>query len=108
MSVSVQIDTTKLDELIKTVPGNKSKVVRSCAYHILGNARKKAPHITGDLRDNSAVVENGDSASIEFYAEYAGYVELGTYKMYARPFLKTSIETERQNFIERLKKEVIK
>ncbi len=104
--MSVTIDTTKLDDILRKVPGNRSKVVRSAAFHILDNARAKAPVDTGALRDNSDVVvaDNGESANINFYQEYAHYVELGTWKMYARPFLYTAVETERQNFIEQLKK----
>ena len=108
MSISVSVDTTKLDEIIRTVPGNRAQIIKAAAFHILGNARKKAPVDTGALRDNSDAVDYGDFWNVEFYAEYAPYVELGTYKMYARPFLRTSVETERQNFIERLKKDLIK
>lgn len=106
--MAVQIDTSKLDEIIKTVPGNRNEIVGKAAYHILGNARAKAPVVTGNLRDNSDVAQNGATATINFHAEYAGYVELGTYKMYARPFLYTAVETERQNFIEMLKGGLIK
>lgn len=106
--MAVQIDTSKLDEIIKTVPGNRNEIVGKAAYHILGNARAKAPVVTGNLRDNSDVTHNGAAADINFHAEYAGYVELGTYKMYARPFLYTAVETERQNFIEMLKGGLIK
>lgn len=104
--MSVKVDTTKLDDILRKVPGNRSKVVRSAAFHILDNARARTPVDSGRLKDNSAVVvsDNGESANVEYYQEYAHYVELGTWKMYARPFLYTAVETERQNFIEQLKK----
>lgn len=108
MSMSVSLDTRKLDELIKQVPGNKAKIVKAAAFHILGNAQKKAPRVTGNLRANADVKEHDTYTNVEFYAEYAPYVELGTSRMYARPFLRSSVETERQNFIERLKKDLIK
>lgn len=108
MSVSVQMDTSRLDDIIKTVPGKREDIVRRAAFHILGNAKIKAPKRTGFLRDNSNVTIDGKTASVNFYAEYAPYVELGTSRMYARPFLYTSVETERQNFIDRLKKELVK
>lgn len=111
MSMSVSIDTSKLNELIAQVPGRKDTVVRSAAFHILDNARVKAPHVTGWLRDHSDVSEKYSAQgfyNVEFYADYAGYVELGTKYMYARPFLRTAVETERQNFIERLSKDVVK
>jgi HK97 gp10 family phage protein len=111
MSMSVSIDMTKLNQLIATVPGNKNTVVRSAAYHILGTARKNAPVKTGWLRDHSDVSEEYAASgyyNVEFYAEYAGYVELGTRKMAGRPFLKNACEAERQGFIERLSKDVVK
>ena len=108
MSFSVSLDTSKLDAIIKQLPGNRDKIVKAAAEHILGNARKKAPIDTGFLRNNSDVVKGDGYYNVEFYAEYAPYVELGTYKMYARPFLRTSVETERQGFINRLKKDLIK
>jgi HK97 gp10 family phage protein len=83
-------------------------IVKRAAIHILGNSRKKAPIKTGWLRSDSDVVPASGGQNVEFYADYAGYVELGTYKMYARPFLRTSVETERQNFIESMKRDLIK
>lgn len=106
--MGVSIDTSKLDEIIKTVPGNRNEIVGKAAYHILGNARAKAPVQTGHLRDNSDVEHNGPTADINFHAEYAAYVELGTYKMAAQPFLTPAIEAERQHFIELLKGGLIK
>lgn len=107
MSISVSVDTSKLDEIIAKVPGNRDKIVRESAVHILRNARAKAPYRTGFLRDNSDVVTGSGYTNIEFYAEYAGYVELGTRRMYARPFLRTAVETERQLFIAKLKEGMI-
>ena len=103
MGISVQIDTTKLDALIAKTPGNKDKIVRETAKHVLGVARDKAPYRTGWLRGFSGVVPGGGGQTVEFNALYAGYVELGTYKMGAQPFLKPAVEAETQLFIERLK-----
>lgn len=106
-SFSVSVDTSKLDAILAKVPGNKEKIVRGSAVHIWNNARAKAPVVTGFLRNSSDVTHEGGYSNVNFRAEYAGFVELGTSKMYARPFLSTSVETERQNFIERFKKELI-
>jgi HK97 gp10 family phage protein len=108
MSISVSIDTSKLNELLATIPGNKEKIVKAAAFHILANAQKKAPLQTGYLRANSDVSDEGGYYNVNFRADYAGYVELGTSRMYARPFLRTSVETERLNFVERFKKDLIK
>jgi len=106
--MAVSIDTSKLDAIIATVPGNRNEIVSKAAFHVLGNARAKAPVATGNLRDNSDVEHNGHTADINFRAGYAAYVELGTYKMAAQPFLTPAIEAERQHFIELLKGGLIK
>ena len=56
MSFSVSLDTTKLNEIIAKLPGNRDKIVRASAMHILGEARQRAPVRTGYLRDNSEVL----------------------------------------------------
>lgn len=106
--MAVRLDTAKLDAIIRTAPGNRDKIVGEAAFHVLGNGRAKAPVRTGWLRDNSDVEHNGPTADINFRAGYAAYVELGTYKMAAQPFLTPAIEAERQHFIELLKGGLIK
>lgn len=103
MSFSVSLDTTKLNEIIAKLPGNRDKIVRAAAMHILGEARQRAPVKTGYLRDNSEVVEGQGYTNVEFHAEYAAYVELGTHKMAARPFLKPAVEAETDLLTKRIK-----
>ena len=107
MSISVSIDTSKLDEIIAKLPGNRDKIVKSTAMHVLGEARKRAPVKTGNLRNHSEVTDGEGYANVEFQAEYAPYVELGTYKMNARPFLTPAIEAEAKLLEKRIKEELI-
>lgn len=109
MSVSWKVDTTKLNELLKTVPGNRDRIVKESAYHVLGQAQKLAPVDTGALRSNAnSMMKSEGKWSVEFYQEYAIYVELGTYKMAARPFLGTAVELEAIRFQDKIKRELIK
>ena len=114
MSVSVSVDTTKLNEIIAKLPGNRDKIVRETAVHILGQARMRTPvgkpktDGRGHLRDNSNVnMEYGGYAIVEYYPEYAPYVELGTWKMAARPYLKPAVEAETDLLTKRIKEELI-
>ena len=107
MSFSVSVDTTKLNEIIAKLPGNRDKIVRATALHILGEARKRAPVRTGFMRDNSEVTNGDGYSNVEFHAEYAPYVELGTHKMAAHPFLKPAVEAEAKLLEKRLKDELI-
>lgn len=107
MSISVSVDTSKLDAIIAKLPGNRDKIVKAAAFHILGEARKRAPVATGALRDNSEVVNGDGYTNVEFRQEYAAYVELGTHKMAAQPFLTPAVEAEAKLLEKRLKDELI-
>ena len=107
MSISVSVDTSKLDAIIAKLPGNRDKIVKAAAFHILGEARKRAPVATGALRDNSEVTDGDGYKNIEFHQEYAAYVELGTHKMAAQPFLTPAVEAEAKLLEKRLKDELI-
>ena len=110
MSISVSVDTSKLNEIIAKLPGNRDKIIRATAFHILGVAVPRAPYRFGYLRSSGRVNDEHSSSgyvNVEFTAEYAAYVELGTYKMAARPFLKSAVEAEAKLLEKRLKDELI-
>ncbi len=107
MSISVSVDTSKLDAIIAKLPGNRDKIIKAAAFHVLGEARKRAPVATGALRDNSEVVNGDGYTNVEFRQEYAAYVELGTHKMAAQPFLTPAVEAEAKLLEKRLKDELI-
>ena len=107
MSISVSVDTSKLDAIIAKLPGNRDKIIKAAAFHVLGEARRRAPVATGALRDNSEVTDGDGYKNIEFHQEYAAYVELGTYKMNARPFLTPAVEAEAKLLEQRIKEELI-
>ena len=101
MSLSISVDTTKLNEIIAKLPGNRDKIVKAIAFEVLREAQQKAPVDTGALKANADVNTKyaGDGImSVEFYQEYAPYVELGTHnadgsvRMKERPFLKPAVE----------------
>jgi len=111
MSISVSVDTSKLNELLGKIPGNKQKAVRGAAWYILGESQKSNAYKnrTGYLRGSGRVNEAyGDFVNVEYGAEYAGYVEMGTRKMGARPFLKPAVEKGESRLIQLLKEWLFK
>ena len=54
---------------------------------VADEARAMCPVDTGRLRDSIAVSAGEDGAQISANTDYAAYVEFGTYKMAAQPFL---------------------
>lgn len=80
----------------------RGKVMRKSMANIARDARKKAPVITGNLRRSFdiEITNNGEKGVIHNYAEYSGYVELGTRFKHARPFLKPAFEKEIPRFLD--------
>lgn len=110
MSISVKVDTAKLDEIVAKLPGNRDQIIRATAFHILGVAVPRAPYRFGYLRSSGRVNDEHSSSgyvNVEFTAEYAAYVELGTHKMSARPFLKPAVEAETELLTKRIKEGLI-
>lgn len=59
---------------------------------------------TGNLRSSVTGEWDGNSVQVGTNVEYAPYVELGTYKMDARPFIKPSIADHIDEYQEIFKK----
>lgn len=113
----VELDTRKLNALIRKIPGNVADAVASTAFAIERQAKINAPVDTSALRGSiyarigktkdgyaeaaAAVAaarpgtkmgalpepENATTAYVGPGVEYAVYVELGTSRMGAQPFL---------------------
>lgn len=93
MSVKIQ----GLKELQKTLKGIKksvsqqslAKVVRMNAAELERNAKRNTPVKTGALQRSitTEYTDNGTTAAIGPYMDYAQYVELGTRFMQAQPYM---------------------
>lgn len=58
-----------------------------------GHAKELCPVDTGRLRNSISHATEGDAVYIGTNVEYAPYVELGTSRMAARPFLRPAAES---------------
>lgn len=111
MSISVKVDTAKLDEIVAKLPDNRDRIVKDTAAHILAISRQTTAYknVSGELRDNNKIMPISKGVwNVEYYQEYAPYVELGTWKMPARPYLKPAAEAEADLLAARLKDGLIK
>ena len=109
-SVGWEIDTGRLNEILGNLGPNTQDAVRATAFTIEAKAKVRAPVDTGALRNSiytrvgrtpsQMPVVTGDAARAELpepnedttahvgpSVEYALYVELGTHRMAAQPFL---------------------
>lgn len=81
-------------------------VVRANGARLQRGAKAKAPIDTGTLfrSIDLQIKDSGLSAVVQPHTEYAAYVEFGTRKMSAQPYLKPAFNTVRAQFISDLRK----
>lgn len=110
MNIKVKIKGT--DEVIKNLDSFNNHIEKEVEKEIINTATKvqarakqRCPVDTGSLR-NSISIKKLDDMEVEVgaYMPYAAYVEFGTYKMKARPYLFPAFEEERPKFLRRLEK----
>jgi HK97 gp10 family phage protein len=70
---------------------------------IESNAKRNAPVDSGRLRSSIHSEIKPTSGAVLTNVEYAPFIEFGTYRMRARPFLFTAWNMERPRFVESLK-----
>lgn len=90
----------RIPAVIAAVEANSIAAVARKADDIVRDAQSRAPVRTGHLRGSiqRIIVKRGKEATIFASAEYAPYVEFGTYKMAARPFLYPAVMSHQNDF----------
>ena len=76
------------DEVLSALERAKNRGLEAIGLVAEGHAKKITPVDTGRLRNSISHATDDDAAYIGTNVEYAPYVELGTSKKGARPFLK--------------------
>lgn len=83
--------TGSLSDIAAGIEAAVAEAVAAGAETAADNARGVCPVDTGTLRDSIAVTQSGTSAQISANTDYAAYVEFGTSKMAAQPYLVPSL-----------------
>lgn len=92
ITVTYRIENDFLPELTRKLPDLVSDAIGKLTYQTQLEARLNCPVDTGALR-NSIDTEVDRMAGFVFTGlDYAGYVEFGTYKMAARPYMGRAAE----------------
>lgn len=121
MSLSAQITGIKqFERNLKSAVGKRTQKIinqtNASAINVDRQAKKNAPVDTGRLRtsihaiptstfDRETNVMTGDvEAAVATNVEYAPFLEFGTVKIDARPFMFPAWESERPKYIEALRK----
>lgn len=120
MSIETRLNTDKLKSLIKRAPLKVDAAVRATAFQVEGVAKILSPWMTGanrnsiytktsqgvqgepgSLGDITPDVQIGE-AIIAPSMEYSAFLEFGTSKMAARPYLFPAVEQAPKFFEENL------
>lgn len=90
----VTIDFDYIPALIAKVEANSRSTPKKVADRVANAARTIVPVDTGALQSSivTQVVKTGKEAEVLVLSDYAAYVEYGTYKMAAQPYLKPAFE----------------
>jgi HK97 gp10 family phage protein len=99
---------SNLSEIEQSKKDEVSQIVKETAFKIQAGAKQFSPVDTGNLKRNIKVEISADEMSAKVGTksedvEYAHYVEFGTSKAPAQPFLHPAAEEEYPEYIKRLK-----
>ena len=71
----------------------------AAAEKVADIARSLAPVDTGFMRDNIKAVHFAKSSRVDANAKYSGYVEFGTYKMAAQPYMRPAVDQHQREIL---------
>ena len=98
VTVNYRIAHNRLPEIIAKMPGLVSAVVKKTAFDIEEDARNFCPVDTGALQGSIEANVEEFYATIAPATEYAGYVEFGTWKMAAQPYMRPAADKNAPKF----------
>lgn len=102
----VEVVQDNTDEFGPMMDSAISRALEKIGLVAEGYAKLKCPVDTGNLRDSITHTTDGDSAYIGTNVEYAPYVEMGTSRTRARPFLRPAAQEHVDQYRSILKAEL--
>jgi HK97 gp10 family phage protein len=98
--MTITVDFDYIPYIIARVEAESRSIPKKVADRIVATAKRIVPVDTGALQDSimAESVRTGKQADILVLAPYSAYVEYGTYKMAAQPFLGPAIEQHASEF----------
>ena len=87
---------------IDAMGSQKAAALRAVGDLAVGYAKERCPVVTGRLRDSIKASVEGDELTLGSDVEYARYVELGTRKQRANPFLAPALEDHADEYRQKI------
>lgn len=105
MTVTVSVTFDRFPEIAAAMPERTRAVVRKAAFDIEGQAKNRAPVDTGALKSSISTEfeDNGLTGIIAPHVEYATFVEFGTRRMSAQPYMTPAAEAVAPAFVGAMK-----
>ena len=106
MKTTVTIKFNRFPEIAAALPEKTTTVVAKTAFDVQAHAQNVVPVDTGNLKNSIATSFENDglTAIVAPHTEYAAYVEFGTRRMSAQPYMTPAAERVRPVFIAAMKK----
>jgi len=100
MSVTVSITHDRFPEIARKLPAQTKTAVSKAGHDVEGRAKAVVPIDTGALMNSiqTKITDGGFGAEIAPHTDYAVYVEFGTRRMGARPYMTPAGEAVRPAF----------
>lgn len=100
ITVKTTIYDNRIPDIIAKFPGAVSAVVKKTAFDIEKEAKFLCPVETGALSRSIAADVQEFSATIAPHTDYDAYVEFGTWKMGAQPYMRPAADMIEPQFVE--------
>ena len=95
----------RIPELTGSMRAAAEREVLRAAYEVEAEAKRRVPVDTGALRNSIQTWRSGSlRASIAPHMDYAAFVEFGTRKQRAKPYMTPAAEYVRPRFIEAMRR----
>ena len=104
VSYTMRITFDRMPELMAKIPRETALIVQKATMDIATQSVMNAPVDTGYLANSINGEVSGDSGKVTSSAEYWAYVEYGTYKMAAQPFVAPAVEAVGPQFVEAMQR----
>lgn len=98
MGIEVSVVEDNIPEILFALEGGIDKALKEMGLVGERHAKKYCPVDTGRLRNSITHDKSERAAYIGTNVEYGPYVELGTSKMKAQPYLKPAVENHQDEY----------